>query len=516
MPNNARQLSSLLTEEATLTEQAISNSTNNTTEANKTLVNKNSGWYYGTEELLDALPRRWTRSLLYFLIVFTSIVLPWAMLSQVDETGSARGRIEPLGETQRLDAQVGGNVIDVKVKEGQTVKAGQLLVELESDVIRSDLQQGKAKLDGLLNRIAQLELIKNQLQLTIGVQEQQNKSQELEKISQVNQAKQNLDAKQSTYNVQKLEKLALVNQAKQNQNSTRTANKLSAIRWKRDFAEIKRYRNLKKQGAIPQIKIVELEKIADESKTIYEQSKSDVKQAKLRFQEEQNRYQGIMSQARADIKQAKLRLQEQENSYKSLVHAGKLAVLKNQEQLKDMQAQITSLKSEIAQTRSQINSIKLQLAQRIIKSPIDGVIFNLPIKKPGVVVQTGETMIQIAPKDTPLILKANMPSQQSGFLKVGMPVKVKFDAYPFQDYGVVSGEVMRVSPDSKVVETSQGNVEVFEMDIALNQGKIKSGNKAIPLTPGQTATAEVIVRQRRLIDFILDPFKKLQKGGLDI
>lgn len=50
----------------------------------------------------------------------------------------------------------------------------------------------------------------------------------------------------------------------------------------------------------------------------------------------------------------------------------------------------------------------------------------------------------------------------------------------------------------------------------LNQDNIKSANKAIPLTPGQTATAEVIVRQRRLIDFILDPFKKLQKGGLDI
>ena len=516
MPNNGNQVSSLFSGDAILTEQAISNPTNDTTEENKNLVNKNQGWYYGTEELLDALPRRWTRSLLYFLIVFTSIVLPWAMLSQVDETGSARGRIEPLGETQRLDAQVGGNVIDVKVKEGQTVKAGQLLVELESDVLRSELQQGKAKLDGLLNRIAQLELIKNQLQLTIGVQEQQNKSQELEKISQVNQAKQNLDAKQSTYNVQKLEKLALVNQAKQNQNSTRTANKLAEIRWKRDFAEIKRYRNLNKQGAIPQIKIVELEKIADESKTIYEQSKSDVKQAKLRFQEEQNRYQGIMSQARADIKQAKLRLQEQENSYKSLVHAGKLAVLKNQEQLKDMQAQITSIKSEIAQTRSQINSIKLQLAQRIIKSPIDGVIFNLPIKKPGVVVQTDQTMIQIAPKDTPLILKANMPSQESGFLKVGMPVKVKFDAYPFQDYGVITGEVIRVSPDSKVMETPQGNIEVFEMDIALNKAKIKSANKSIPLTPGQTATAEVIVRQRRLIDFILDPFKKLQKGGLDI
>lgn len=506
MPNPASNSSSILTEEQ------LNNSATHTIEQNQAVAANSSDWYYGTEELLDALPKRWTRSLLYLLVVFSAIVLPWAMLSKIDETGSARGRIEPLGETHRLDTQVSGNIIAVKVKEGETVKAGQLLLELESNVLQTDLQQGKAKLDGLINRLAQLELLKNQLQLAIGVQEQQNKSQELEKISQINQAQQLLDAKQSTYNLQKLEKLALVNQAEQNQIATQTTYKLAASRWQKDLTEIQRYRPLGDQGAVPQIKVVELEKIADESERIYEQSESDVKQAKLRFQEEQNRYQGIMRQGLADIQQAKLRLEEQQNSYKSVVHAGKLALLKNQEQLKDMQTQITSLKSEIAQTQSQISSIKLQLAQRLMKSPIDGVIFNLPVKKPGVVVQTGQTIAQIAPKGIPFILKANMPSQQSAFLKVGMPVKVKFDAYPFQDYGVVTGKVIRMSPDSKVMETPQGKIEVFEMEIALN----KSDNQRIPLTPGQTATAEVIVRQRRLIDFILDPFKQLQKGGLDL
>jgi hemolysin D len=484
----------------------------NPVEENHAVAANSHNWYYGTEELLDALPRRWTRSLLYFLVIFSAIVLPWTMLSQVDETGSARGRIEPLGETQRLDTPVGGNIIAVKVKEGETVKAGQLLVELESDVLRTDLQQAQAKLDGLINRLAQLELVKNQLKLAISVQEQQNQSQELEKVSQVNQAQQNLDAKQSTYNLQKLEKLALVDQAKQNMSSTQTAYKLAKIRWNRDLTETKRYRLLWQKGAVPQIKVVELEKMAEESQRLNEETQSDIKQAKLRFQEEENRYQSIIRQAQADIQQAKLRLQEQKSSYKSVVHAGEISVLKNQEQLKDMQTQITSLSSEIAQTKSQIAAIKLQLTQRLMKSPIDGVIFNLPIKKPGVVVQIGQAIAQIAPKGIPFVLKANMPSQESGFLKVGMAAKVKFDAYPFQDYGVVTGKVIRISPDSKILETPQGKIEVFEMEISLKQ----SANKPIPLTPGQTATAEVIVRQRRVIDFILDPFKKLQKGGLDL
>ena len=114
------------------------------------------------------------------------------------------------------------------------------------------------------------------------------------------------------------------------------------------------------------------------------------------------------------------------------------------------------------------------------------------------------------------MFKAQMPSSESGFLRVGHPVKLKFDAYPFQDYGVVQGHLRWISPDSKVESTPQGKVETFELEIALEQTYIQTQNKRVALTAGQTATAEVIVRQRRLIDFILDPFKKLQKGGVEL
>jgi HlyD family secretion protein len=123
---------------------------------------------------------------------------------------------------------------------------------------------------------------------------------------------------------------------------------------------------------------------------------------------------------------------------------------------------------------------------------------------------------QIAPHNTSVILKAYMPSEQSGFLKIGMPVKIKFDAYSYQDYGVLPGRVTWISPNSKIQDTNQGKIETFELEISLDQPYIQTGNKHITLTPGQTATAEVIIRQRRVVDFILDPFKKLQKGGLDL
>jgi HlyD family secretion protein len=109
-----------------------------------------------------------------------------------------------------------------------------------------------------------------------------------------------------------------------------------------------------------------------------------------------------------------------------------------------------------------------------------------------------------------------MATTDSGFLRLGLPVKLKFDAYPFQDYGIISGELIKISPNTIEIDTANGKVAAYNLEISLKQSCIPSANKCIPLRPGDTATAEVIVRQRRIIDFLLDPFKKLQQGGVKL
>jgi HlyD family secretion protein len=483
--------------------------------SNQTL-NKTKDWFYGTEELLDALPKAWTRSMLYLLVSFAAIILPWAMFTKVDETGSASGRIEPKGATQKLDSAVTGSVVAVNVKEGETVKAGQVLVEMESDVLQTEIQQTKAKLEGLKNRQSQLEILKNQVLMSINIQEQQNQSQALEKLAQVNQARQTFETKKSAYTFQNLEKLAQIDQIKQNIQSSQTNYKLAISRFHRDASEVKRYYQLSKAGIIPEIKVVELEKIAEESQRLQQETKFNIQTAQLRLTEEYTRYQSLMNQVKSDIQQASLQLKEQESSYRTTIKSGELALLKSEEQVKDLQNQITAIKSEIMQTKGQILSLQLQLKQRIVRSPIDGIIFELPIKKPGSVVQPGQMIAQVAPKNATLILKARMPSQNSGFVKTGMPVKIKFDAFPFQEYGIVSGKINWISPNSKIQENTPSRTENYDLDIAIEHPYIQVGNKQIYLTPGQTANAEVIIRQRRIIDFILDPFKKLNKNGLEL
>lgn len=471
-------------------------------------------WSPYAEDQINALPQVWTRGLLYFLITFAAISLPWSMLSQVDETGVARGRIEPKGATQRLDSPIAATIGAVRVQEGQTVKKGQVLVELESDVLRTELQQAQAKLAGQTSQLNQLEILKTQVISTLSVQAQQNQAQASEKLSQVGQARQALSASQANAPVQEAEKLAQVEQAEARLNTAQTDLIRAENRYQKELGEIKRYQKLVAVGVEPAVKIVELERSADESRRLRDQATAEIQQGQKSLIERQKSYQGLKQKLQADGEQANLRLQEQQGGQATLSKSGELALLKNQEQLKQLESQSNTLRSEVKQSQSQLQALNLQLEQRVVRSPITGTIFEFPIKKAKAFVQAGQLIAQIAPQNVPLIVKAQVPSSNSGFLKVGQPVKLKFDAYPFQDYGVVSGRLQWLSPDSKVVQINGVQSEVFDLEVTLDQPFIQTPTKKILLTPGQAATAEVIVRQRHIIDFLLDPFKKLQQGGL--
>lgn len=422
-------------------------------------------WSYTARELIDTLPRTWTRGLLYLILVFAAVVLPWAMLSQVDETGTARGRLEPKGKTLRLDTPVSGTVAEIRVKEGQPVEAGQILLELESELARSDLQQAQTRLEGQLNRLSELKLLRSQLEIAVRTQQLQTQAQTSAQLAQLDQTQQQIRSSQH------LSRLAQNRQAQEE-------------------AEVQRYRQLNQVGAVPVVKVVEVERTLQES-------------------------QQAASQAASDAQQAQYKLKEQRSNFENVVRSGELAVLESQRQIQELDAQIGDLQTEIAQSQDQIHALRFQLQQRVLRAPAAGTIFELPIERAGAVVQPGQMIAQIAPENTPLVLRAQMTSQESGFLRLNMPVKIKFDAYPFQDYGVVPGRLQWISPSSKITETSQGAIETYELEIALEQPYLQS-TRRIALTPGQTAVAEVIVRQRRVIDFILDPFKKLQMGGLEL
>ena len=483
-------------------------------------------WSGSTQELLNTLPRVWSRGLVYLLICFIAVGLPWTILARIDETGTARGKIEPKGKTFQLDTAVSGQVAKVYAKEGQEVQAGEKLLTIESEAVASQLKQEQEKLKGQSNQLKELESIENQFLQSLDAQKRQNQAQTLEKQAQLEQARQNTESLTATYGSQKREKQAQLEQARKAIQTNQAAYELAQIRFSSAKEKIPRYRQAFEDGAISQDRLLETTQLAKEAEQELKKSRLELQQSRSRLKEIQSSYQTLVEQETAEKTQAQLRISEQQGGYSSLLHTNDLALLQNQEKIKDIDAQIANLKGEIAQTKSKIASLKFQLTQYTIEATTSGTVFQLPIQNKGANVQSGDTVATIAQTENSpyatlesnLVLRAKMPSSETAFLKTGLPAKVKLDAYPFQDYGVVEGRVSWISPDSKVEnepQPSEGG-EFFELEISLTRNYLEAQPESIPLTPGQTATAEVVIRQRRLIDFFLDPFKKLQKGGIDL
>ena len=484
-------------------------------------------WAESTREAIETLPRVSLRVLLYVLLSLIVVAIPWALFTKVDEIGAAKGKLEPKGKVVRLDSPVSGTVMSIDVKEGEQVEAGQSLLQLESDLVKTELQQQQQKLTAQQNQLERLESLKDQQLLSLRAQEQQNQAQQFEKQALIDQAEQTFLAAKATYNSQIAEKAALVDQAKEAIAASESDQQMAKIRQEMAQEKVIRYQEAYEQGVISQDRLLEVQQESKEAQESLNRTAAEIAQAKSRYQEQQNGSEKMARQTTAEIAQAELRLQEQQRGYSALVKTNNLTLLKGKEELKNTEAEIVTLKGELAQTESIISGLNYQLKQRVLYAPVAGTVFQLPISKPGAVVQPGQNIAQLAPHDSPLILRARMSSSESGFLEVGLPVKVKFDAYPFQDYGIVPGSLTWVSPDSKVARNSPmssptpqsqgtGTGEFYELEIELAQNFIQSRDRQIILTPGQTATAEIIIRQRRLADIFIAPFKSLQKGGIQL
>ena len=428
-------------------------------------------WAQSTRETIDTLPRISLRAIFYILLLLMAGLIPWAAFAKVDEVGSARGKLEPQGRVVDIGSSVDGKVMSVSVREGEQVEANQQIMELDSEAVETELQQQSQKLQSQQNQINQLELIKNQQVLALRTQRQQNQAQQSEKSAAIEQARQTIA-------------------------TSKSERKMATIRASAAKEKVPRYQEAYERGAL--------------SKDLLSEARQKAKE-----------YAESIEQTNSEIAKARSLLQEQQRGLDSLKQANNLAILKSQEEYKETERQITVIKGEMAQTQSIIGGLEYQLQQRIIYAPIAGTVFQLPVKKPGAVVQMGQMVTQIAPKGSPLVLRGKMSSSESGLLEVGLPVKLKFDAFPFQDYGVLPGRLTWISPDSRI--EGNGNPgqpapvqEFYDVEIKLERNYVENHERRVTLTPGQTATAEVVIRKRRLADVFLSPFKSLKKGGIQL
>lgn len=167
---------------------------------------------------------------------------------------------------------------------------------------------------------------------------------------------------------------------------------------------------------------------------------------------------------------------------------------------------LEQVKGELADLGSKLTELQVNIRYQDVRSPVDGVVFDLKPTGPGFVAQGSEPVMKIVPFDA-LQAKVEIESSDIGFVRVGRPADISIDSFPATDFGVLLGTVKRIGSDA-LPPDERNQTYRFPATIALDsqQLKLKSG-KSLPLQVGMSLTANIKLRKVTYLQLLLGEFK---------
>jgi len=171
----------------------------------------------------------------------------------------------------------------------------------------------------------------------------------------------------------------------------------------------------------------------------------------------------------------------------------------------ELNQRIVAARQEQAQAIESLTKAKRLKDFTEMTSPVDAVVLELADRSEGSVLREAETLVTLVPDDAQLNLEADVLSRDVGFVKIGDPVRVKLEAFPFQQFGTLDGRLDVLSPDSIPVKQGERTNVVFHAEVHLKETAGSVAGLGIRLRPGLIATAEIKAGERSIASYILDP-----------
>ncbi|MBD2194916.1 MULTISPECIES: HlyD family efflux transporter periplasmic adaptor subunit [Calothrix] len=452
---------------------------------------KSGDWSASLQTVLDDPPSALPYHILLAGILFGISVMVWATVGQIDEVGKASGRLVPQGKPYKINTVVSGKVARLDVKEGDTVIRGQVIAQLDREIAVNEVERLAQEIASYKTQLIQTQVLIDKTQLEAKTRLAINNAEIKAQEAVINQAQAKIES----------QKVAIA-QGQQRAEINKSLVAQLNVAASAEQERLERLKSLADQGAISKDQIFQAQQnLGDRQRTITQQigeSQQTLTESK---------------RLQADLRQVLAEAQQLQEQLAQKQAEGNTVQIQTQQTIQKLQVEKTQLYAKMQQTEKLLQQSKALLKQLSLAAPVNGMILSLNIKNSGEVVQPGQIIAEVAPENAPLILETVLPTQEAGFIKVGNSAKVKFDAYPYQDYGVITGKVISISPDSQPDEKLGA---VYRVGIALDRNYVKTRQQTIQFKPGQTASAEIIIRRRRIADMLLEPIKQLQKGGLNL
>ena len=491
-----------------------------TSNLSSALDTTNSRWSSSLQTILDQPSATLPQRLILGGIAFCTAFIVWSWFGQIEEVGKAQGKLVPKGDTYKVEPIELGKVSHIAVQEGEQVRAGQVLIELDMELAQKEVERIEQLLNAYQTELAQKQTLLEGVHLQARTHARISASETLAQQAAIAWSQEKAAIARQMLAQQQSEMVAY--RARQTQLqplSSLTQAHLEQLRSEiiAHQNRLDRLRPLAEEGAISQ-------EVVFQAEQAYRQTQQQLTQSQLQeitnareqlFQAEQSlrEMESLITQSRGELTSAIKETERLQAELRQKQAERHRIELETQQKTQQLAVEITQIKGKITETKNLLVTAQTKLKSKFLKSPIDGTILSLDLQNIGKVVQAGQTLVEIAPLGEPLVLSAILPNKEAGFLETGMSAQVKFDAYPYQDYGVIPSKVISISSDA---ESNDRLGEVYRVEVALERDHITDNQKPIKLKAGQTASVDIIIRRRRILDVLLDPIRKLQQDGIDL
>ena len=484
-------------------------------------------------EILETPPPPLPIALIATISLCALVALVWSYFGRLDVHATAPGKIETVGYAKVIEPLDPGKIAAIHAETGQTVKAGDLLLELDPAEADADAQSAQDALYASLAEAARRRYAIEAVQAA---------------VAQAPVPQDRLDARGASEAAETNDLGSIENLA----GSARLK-----VAWDEGLPETFRLR----EEAVLR---ADLTQLADALKALDKQmaEKLATRQKLDMSIAFQNTLMETLHQ-RVSTRQEAIDMQvgTKINLYdaKEELEKSQAALASDQGQLIETDAALKEVQSEKMKTVSQFiadNENKLadasrkadearqalakaaaRLARTSLYAPIDGVVQQTAITTVGQVVTTGQQLIVLTPNAGKLQVQALVANIDIGFIKLGQEAVIKVDAFPFTRFGTLHGKVVQIAsaaiseqeakralanatyaangaPSAPLSAPGQPESFVFPVTIALDETAMKIEDAVIPLTPGMTVSVEIRTDFRRVIDYLLSPLAKTASEAL--
>ena len=431
-------------------------------------VNPEDYLSYELGKAVRELPPLYTRVLAGTLTAIVVGSIGWAYLSKIDEVAVAQGEIIPTSQIRPVRALEGGVISRVNVKEGDRVKQGDVLIEQDPALSKTEVDRIQQNVALVQQDVARLEAeSKGSGSSGSAIQDQLIASR-----------LRDFDTRQAVANADTQRQVAVIGEARARLNRLQEnlkSARATVINARERESSLRQL--VEQEGAVPRF---------------------DYLQAKDQLTEAQNQ----ISSLEQDIVAQQQSIQQAEQSYTG---AQQSANRLSSERQSEILTQMNQRRQDLTELEGQLKQAQVKAKGQVIVAPISGKIYNIQTSLAERTIAPGQDLLSILPDSHDLLVEAKVLNRDIGFVKEGMRVKVKVATFPFQEFGTIDGEVVKLTPNA-TLDKDLGLV--YTVRIMLKRKTINVEGKDVELTPGMAVTAEVVTRKRSILTFMLEPITR--------